>query len=33
MRLFHILFLLVLVLAGASFSNTIHKYLTFLPAM
>jgi hypothetical protein len=32
MRLWHLLFLIILILAGASFSNTIKSYLTFLPS-
>jgi hypothetical protein len=31
MRFYHLIFLFVLILVGASLSNTIHKYMTFLP--
>jgi hypothetical protein len=31
MRFYHLIFLVVLILVGASLSQTIHKYLTFLP--
>lgn len=33
MRLYHWVFLIALILIGAMLSNTIHKYLTFLPTI
>ena len=31
MNLGHVIFMIVLILVGAALSQTIHKYLTFLP--
>ena len=32
MTMYHWIFMIVLILAGATFSNSIKKYLTFLPS-